>query len=763
MYPYGFKFAEDVEVGDQLMGDDGSPREVLELYRGREEMARIKYHDETYYDVNMSHKLALVCTSAYRNQYKVGDKYIMSVRDFLKLSPTARKGFHGYKVSVDYPELPVVIPPYILGLWLGDGDSSRARLSNTDEKLIAIWCKFAQTNGLSVTSYDNNINFDIVRSADTDNLFLRALQHYNLINNKHIPKEYLFNSKEVRLALLAGLIDTDGYCRKANNSLQYEIVMANRSMVYEIQFLAQSCGMHATVKEFVGSWKWKGETRYNTHYKVSISRNVDMIPTQLPRKQGKSTGSRVRNHLHFGFTVELLPEDNYYGFEVDRNHLYVLGDFTVTHNTGKDAAVSWIIIWFMTTRPYAKVACTAPTNRQLHDILVSEISKWLRRSVVSEEFIIRKDAIQHKDAPKEWWVRFISPSVKSTKEEQAETLAGLHGDHLLIVADEASGIPDPVYIPLEGAMTQPDNKAILIGNMTKNTGYFYDTHFHSEIKHDWIRLHWDSRSSSIVDPSMPEYFARKYGVDSNIYRIRVCGDPPLQDDTALIPLWAAEQCIGKEIVVAEDEPLYLGVDVARYGDDASIILPRRGLNIMPWEEFRKLNTIDLGGFVNQTYSEIGASGCAIDVIGVGAGVADWLEKHGMRNLYQVNVAMSSSDITKYNRLRDELWCRVRDNCLLGKYSFPDLKRPGETESLGSALASELASIRYKFNAHGGIKVEGKMEMKARGIPSPNIADALCLTEYFSNSATRVFSKNKPDYEMQRRYVDLHYSSQSWMA
>lgn len=433
------------------------------------------------------------------------------------------------------------------------------------------------------------------------------------------------------------------------------------------------------------------------------------------------------------------------------------------HGTGKDAAVSWVILWFMTTRPYAKVACTAPTNRQLRDILVSELSKWLRQSTVADEFIVRKDIICHREAQKEWWVRFISPSVRATKEEQAETLAGLHGDHLLIVVDEASGVPDPTYIPLEGALTQEDNKVILIGNMTKGSGYFYDTHFHSEVKKDWLKLHWDSRESSNVSKEMCEYFARKYGVDSNVFRIRVEGNPPLQDDTTLIPLWAAEQCIGQEFEVAEDEPLYLGVDVARYGDDSSVIMPRKGLKIYPWETFRKLNTIDLGGFINQTYQEQNAEGCAIDVIGVGAGVSDWLEKHNMKNLYQVNVTAASSDIEKYHKLRDELWCRVRENCLLGKYSFPDVIAAGDTESLGSQLAGELATVRYSFNQHGGIVVESKKDLKLRGIASPNIADALCLTEYFSNTATRVFRKAPVETFGKRNYRDFYNTPQSWMA
>jgi len=438
------------------------------------------------------------------------------------------------------------------------------------------------------------------------------------------------------------------------------------------------------------------------------------------------------------------------------------------HGTGKDASVSWVILWFMTTRPYAKVVCTAPTARQLKDILVSEISKWLRQSTVADEFIIRKDIIFHREAPKEWWIRFVSPSVRATKEEQAETLAGLHADHLLIICDEASGIPDPTFIPLEGAMTQEDNRVILIGNMTKNSGYFYDSHFHATICKDWYKLHWDSRKSSRVKKEMPEYFARKYGVDSNVYRIRVCGDPPLQDENTLIPLWTVQQCIGNEFEVAEDEPLYLGVDVARYGDDSSIILPRKGLQVLPWETFRKLNTIDLAAFVNQTYQESDASGCGIDTIGVGGPVYDWLEKHNLKNLYPVNVTNASSDMAKYHRLRDELWCRVRDKCALGLYSFPTQmveSEMGKQESLGDQLANELAAPRYKFNAHGGILVESKKDMKARGIASPNIADALCITEYFYNTATRVFAKKKVESldEHLRRFRDSLSSGNAWLG
>jgi hypothetical protein len=125
--------------------------------------------------------------------------------------------------------------------------------------------------------------------------------------------------------------------------------------------------------------------------------------------------------------------------------------------------------------------------------------------------------------------------------------------------------------------------------------------------------------------------------------------------------------------------------------------------------------------------------------------------------------MASSNIEKFHKLRDELWCRVRDNCLLGKYSFPDVAISGKKETLGQQLANELATVRYSFNAHGGYIIESKKDLKIRGIASPNIADALCITEYFSNNTTRVFSKEKVDYYSSKKYSDCQVSNCSWMG
>ncbi len=458
------------------------------------------------------------------------------------------------------------------------------------------------------------------------------------------------------------------------------------------------------------------------------------------------------------------------------------------HGTGKDACASWIILWFLTTRPYSKVVCTAPTGHQLSDILWSELSKWLAQSNLSSEFALQKDKLYNKNADggkDRWWALARSTSARASKEEQSETLSGFHGDHLLIVVDEASGVVDPVFIPLEGALTQEDNIVLLIGNMTKSTGYFYDSHFHSSISKRWTKLHWDSRHIS-KQPLLWElermeyvsYMAEKYGIESNVFRIRVTGDPPSDAETNLIPLAWAMQCVGNEIEPPTEEPLYFGVDVARYGEDNSVILPRQGLKIFPWYEFYGLNTISLGDQVVARFAEMMADGVAIDEIGVGAGVVDWVRRKPMmdRLCFGINVGMASSDKTKYHRLRDELWWLVRERCMKMQYSFPDqVILKGKMEiNIGHELANELSQPTYEFDDNGAMKVESKKQMKLRGVDSPNIADALCLSEYFSSSAYNIWGdrvkqqlakieKRKRDRRIYGPGYDSNQGPHAWMT
>jgi len=439
------------------------------------------------------------------------------------------------------------------------------------------------------------------------------------------------------------------------------------------------------------------------------------------------------------------------------------------HGTGKDAAASWAIWCFLSTRVNARVACTAPTGHQLRDVLWSELAKWYWKCpVLQDEFVMQKDKIFHRSAPDTWWCRAITVNVKASADEQAETLQGLHNEHLFLVVDEASGVPDPVFVPLEGAMTQEDNRVLLIGNPTRSSGYFYDTHFHKKLSGKWRKYHWDSRKSSNVSQEMVDYFADKYGEDSNVFQIRVAGNPPVEEEGVLIPLGWSRQCIGNEVSVGEEDPVYLGVDVARYGGDASVVLPRQGLKVFPWETFKGMNTIELADRIVDTFLAVDGKGVGIDGIGIGGGVCDYLYRHkgGRGFVTEVNVYNASTNKVRYRRLRDELWVRVREKCMKGLYSFPDqyVKYGGMDLHLGEWLCDELATPRYSLDS-GMWQIESKKDMKQRGIGSPNVADALCITEYFYEVAPRLWGgKGEKGKKKRRFYGEKNRIERgSWMA
>jgi hypothetical protein len=446
------------------------------------------------------------------------------------------------------------------------------------------------------------------------------------------------------------------------------------------------------------------------------------------------------------------------------------------HGCGKDAFASWAILWFMVTRPFPKIVCVAPTKHQLRDILWAEIHKWLRQSKVKDEFKWNSERIHHINHKEEWFAVALSVNAKASPEEQAETLAGHHATHQLIVVDEASGVPDPVYLPLEGALTSQDNKVILIGNMTKNTGYFFDTHFHPEFKNAWEKFHWSSEDSTNVATDYVDYMKTKYGVDSNVYRIRVLGEPPLEgtDGQVVIPFHWANQCIGNEVHIPEDALKIIGVDVAGRGGDKSVVMPRRGMEILPYHEYDKVNHCDLGEFIKVTASLEKASGIGIDENGIGFGVTDWLiryyEKINPKMVKGVNVTRESFKVSPvtgkklFYQLRDDLWWKMRERCMNSQYSFPDNEQ-------GRTLVNELSLPHYDINPSTGvIKVESKKSFRGRAmrdgrkILSPDHAEALLMTEVFFTDDGEPYSTVKQKvFEDKIPYYNTYADPQAWMA
>lgn len=330
MYDGSIKKVEDIVIGDIVMGDDSTPRKVLSLCRGVDQLYKVNGVKGNSYIVNSEHILSLYNSSS--TSYG-GHKYIdISVKDFLNKSKGYQDMHKGYRAPVEFKEREVPLDPYLLGLWLGDGTCSKPEITTRKKDLIEYIYNSALNLNLNISTYKED-TYSLVRKRinkpkdkrcktcfDSSKSFTEYLKELNVLNNKHIPDIYKINSRENRLKILAGLIDTDGHI---NNNC-YEIVSAYKTLAKDIVFIARSLGFAANIS----IKKVKGYTK--DYYRISISGDLSVLPTlikKIPKRR------QIKNVLHYGITIESLGKGNYYGFELDGNHRYLLADFTVTHNS----------------------------------------------------------------------------------------------------------------------------------------------------------------------------------------------------------------------------------------------------------------------------------------------------------------------------------------------------------------------------------------------------------------------------------------------
>lgn len=363
MFDGSVKNVEEINTGEQLMGDDGTPRTVLSLASGVETMYRVVPTKGEPFVCNESHILSLKCNDKQNVNYgKVVD---ISIRDYLQKYDRFKHTHKLYRVAVDFPEKPLEIDPYIMGFWLGDGSSYGPVITTQDAKIVQYFTRECPKFGACFShksQYDYAITTENWGSANGSNRFLTCLQDNGLLQNKHIPIVYKCNSRENRLKLLAGLLDSDGSYDKKGNG--YDFIQKNERLLDDVVYLCRSLGFAAykqpCVKKCTNSPNPDYEGQY---YRIFISGDVDLIPVLLDRKK-----ARPRQHnkdvLSVGFTLEKLPEDEYYGFELDGNRRYLLGSFVVTHNTGTGKTLAAISIAQEFIRVYKKMYASASAKMQ---------------------------------------------------------------------------------------------------------------------------------------------------------------------------------------------------------------------------------------------------------------------------------------------------------------------------------------------------------------------------------------------------------------
>jgi hypothetical protein len=383
------------------------------------------------------------------------------------------------------------------------------------------------------------------------------------------------------------------------------------------------------------------------------------------------------------------------------------------HGIGKSTAMSLVALWFLATRPHSKIPMSAPTSHQLFDILWSEMIKWYHqmKKPYKDMFAYTSEMFYHKNYRESW---AIFP--RTARPDKPESLQGFHAKHLLFLLDEAAGIDNRIFEVAEGALTSKDNFVLMAGNPTRLSGFFYDA-FHRD-RRIWKTMYFSSLDSPLVNKKYPKRMAKKYGETSNVYRVRVLGDFPTSEEDQLIGVDLLEAAVDRHIPLSGD--LTWGLDPARFGSDATALVKRRGDTVLSISTVRGYNTMQTVGWVVSQVEDDGnrPSTIFVDTIGIGGGIADRLRELGYPAV-DVNVGEKSGTPDKYFNLRAELWCAYRDWLAEGHCSLPD----------DEALIAESSTIKYSFDSAGRIKIEKKEDMKKRGLPSPDRADALCLTFY----------------------------------
>jgi hypothetical protein len=395
---------------------------------------------------------------------------------------------------------------------------------------------------------------------------------------------------------------------------------------------------------------------------------------------------------------------------------------------GKTAVESILIIWFLCCRPNPKVICTAPTRQQLYDVLWAEVAKWLESSIVKNILKWTKTKVYMIGHEERWF----ATAKTATK---PENMQGFHEDHMLFIVDEASGVDDRIMEAISGTLSGEDNKLAMFGNPTRTSGYFFDSHNRDRASFRTRRVSsLDSPRTSRENINM---LKQKYGEGSDVWRVRVEGEFPRGESDSFIALEAAEFAKNDVRLDPVGYKLYVGVDVARFGDDETSIYSRIGGKVIKSKFHHKQDTMVTAGWVlriiddsRENHPDITEVEIRIDDDGVGGGVTDRLnEVNNERNLGYTIIPVhngSSADDEYYGNRGSELWGCVKDlleenmtNYILGQPGVLEL--PDDEK-----LVAQLTTRKWRMGSNGRIYLERKEEMKKRGLQSPDRADAFVL-------------------------------------
>lgn len=759
--PDGRRRWGDIKAGDLLWGTDGRPVRVVDVpFEGKAPCYRVSFDDGSSTIVSSGH-LWTVRGRAQRRADRAGGATMqwvtMETIDILKAGvkrPNGAALARQWEVppyeAVQYPEADLPINPYVLGLLLGDGHMASATVVTSGEGImehvgdvgVSVSMRFEPSNAFGF--YVKGVLRDIEALGLSD----------TLAPTKFIPDVYKYAGGEQRKELLRGLIDTDGEVNK-NGTVGYST--ASKQLADDIVWLARSLGCKARIQPTVKrpTYTHKGEKKEGRpSYRLTITYPDSFGRVCYVKHKAERVKPVGRRYLtRWIDSIEYVGEEECKCVSVDRlDGLFLANDFIVTHNSFTTGLLLW---WILSTRPFCKGTVTANTMGQLSTKTWAQFASMQDACLTGHWFEINtaKGSMRayHKEFPQEWFV-----SAQTSKEENSEAFAGQHAANStsFYLFDEASGIPDKIWEVAEGGLTDGEPMIFAFGNPTRNVGQFYNC-FHRD-RNRWTTYKVDSREAQLTNKKQIEEWREAYGEDSDFFKVRVLGEFPATSTAQLIPTDAVDDAMMREKPGADPSSFaqaIVGLDVARFGDDATVLCTRVGSDCVsiPWQTMRGMDGKQVGerahAHAQMLLDDYGFQIVRInfDRAGIGAAVDEYFRYNNMDPRIRVNAvdfSMSSRWPLRYLNKRAEMWSLMKD-WLVKK----DGVIPKDEE-----LKEQLIAPEYMFTPKGQIQLEAKKDIKKRLGVSPDRADALCLT--FAEPAAEINNKvREARAKMQRQSRD----------
>jgi hypothetical protein len=392
---------------------------------------------------------------------------------------------------------------------------------------------------------------------------------------------------------------------------------------------------------------------------------------------------------------------------------------------GKSAMVSWLILWMLSTRIGSSVVVSANSEAQLRSVTWGELAKWSAMLINSHWWEISATKL----VPAVWLTELVERDLKLGTRywaaegklwsaENPDSYAGVHNHQgMMLIFDEASGIPDPIWSVGSGFFTEniPDRYWMAFSNPRRNTGYFFEC-FNAK-REFWKTKQVDARTVEDTDKQVYEQIIAEYGKDSSEARIEVYGEFPTEGEDQFISPQLVDDAFAREKYKDETAPRVMGIDPARGGADSTVIVVRQGRDLISIKRYHGEDTMAIVGRVIDAMDEFKPTMTVIDEGGLGYGILDRLNEQRYK-VRGVNFGWKAKNSIMYGNKRAEIWGTMKD--WLKSASI----------STDRQLKADLTGPTKKPNSAGTIFLEGKKEMRARGLASPDAADALAVTFAF---------------------------------